>query len=79
MAKRMTPSQIIDLLGGTSTVKSICGCSGLNVVSNWRRAGIPPVYFGKLVRASDADAPLTYEDLETQAIPKVAKRKKAAA
>lgn len=74
MAKRKSPSEIIDQLGGTRAVKLMTGARNLSNVSNWRREGIPMRYWMALVRVSAGK--LVYEDLENQAVRQ--KRKRAA-
>jgi hypothetical protein len=61
-----TSSQIIDDLGGTKAVASELGC-GMPVVSNWRRARIPPDRWPDMV-AKFPDK-ITYEELAAQLPP----------
>jgi hypothetical protein len=47
----MTASEIIQALGGRLSVAEITGAKP-NAVTQWRKAGIPPFYWHKLVGAA---------------------------
>jgi DNA-binding transcriptional regulator YdaS (Cro superfamily) len=66
MADPRTASQIIDALGGTKAVSVALGCS-MPVVSNWRKAKIPPERWPGMVAAFAGD--ITYEELAAQVPP----------
>ena len=47
----MTPSDIIEALGGRDEVSALTGAKP-NAVTQWRRAGIPPKYWIPLLDAA---------------------------